>query len=181
MMTAIRSAARFFGSPRRVAFALGGVCLALVGASLFVQHVLDVEPCPLCIVQRFTYLALIPLFLGAAVARPYGRTQRSLLWGATLLTLAGLAVAGYQTKLQLFPPSVTASCSAGLAYMLDTMAVTEVIGRLVHAGGDCADTSFRILGLTLAQASLIIFAAFAALLGRLLLRRPPSPAPSLGG
>ncbi|HUH92884.1 MAG TPA: disulfide bond formation protein B [Casimicrobiaceae bacterium] len=171
-MTAMRTLLRKLGSPSRVALALGVVCVGLVGASLFVQHVLDVEPCPLCIVQRFTYLALIPVFLGAAVAKPYGKVQRSLLWGATVLTLAGLAVAGYQTDLQLSPPGITASCSAGLGYMLDTMAVSEVLARLLHAGGDCADTSFRILGLTLAQASLIIFTIFAALLAGLLLRSP---------
>jgi disulfide bond formation protein DsbB len=168
----MRALARLTGSPRRVALVLALGCVGLVGGSLFVQHVLDVEPCPLCIVQRFTYLALIPVFLAAALVKPYGKTQRSLLWGATLLTLMGLAVAGYQTKLQLFPPPVTASCSAGLAYMLDTMAVTEVIARLVHAGGDCADTSFKVLGLTLAQASLIIFAVFSGVLGYLL--RPRS-------
>lgn len=167
----LRRLFRQLGSPRRVALALGIACVGLVGASLFVQHVLDVEPCPLCIIQRFTYLALIPVFLGAAVAKPYGKVQRSLLWGATVLTLAGLGVAGYQTDLQLFPPAVTASCSAGLGYMLDTMAVTDVLAQLLHAGGDCADTSFKILGLTLAQASLAIFAVFAAVLGSLLFGR----------
>lgn len=173
-MTAMRSVVRQLGSPRRVALVLGIVCLGLVGASLFVQHVLDVEPCPLCIIQRFTYLALIPVFLGAAFAKPFGKVQRSLLWGATVLTLGGLGVAGYQTDLQLFPAPVTASCSAGLGYMLDTMAVSDVLAQLLHAGGDCADTSFKIVGLTLAQASLAIFAVFAALLARLLFgRRPP--------
>ncbi len=172
-MTIIQGMTKFVGAPRRVAVLLGFACLCLVGASLYVQHVLDIEPCPLCIIQRFTYLALIPLFLAAAIAKPYGRTQRGLLWGATLLTLSGLAVAGYQTQLQLFPPAVTASCSAGLAYMLDTMAVTDVLVQLLHAGGDCADTSFKILGLTLADASLIIFATFTGLLLQLLLRRSP--------
>ena len=173
-MRLMRTLVRQLGSPGRVALVLGTVCVALVGASLFVQHVLDVEPCPLCIVQRFIYLALIPVFLGAAVAKPHGKVQRSLLWGATVLTLAGLGVAGYQTDLQLFPPPVTASCSAGLGYMLDTMAVSDVLAQLLHAGGDCADTSFKILGLTLAQASLVIFAIFAALLARLLFRSRPA-------
>jgi disulfide bond formation protein DsbB len=38
-------------------------CTGLVGASFYVQHVLGVEPCPLCIIQRFTYLALAIVFL----------------------------------------------------------------------------------------------------------------------
>jgi len=154
--------------PRRVALALGVACTGLVGASVFVQHVLGVEPCPLCIVQRFTYLILIPVFFGLALVRPMGRVQRSLLWAATLLCVVGLGVAAYQTKLQLFPPSVVESCSPSLAYMLETMGVTDVLAQLLHAGGDCADTSFKIFGLTLAQASLLIFLTFAALLGNLL-------------
>jgi disulfide bond formation protein DsbB len=166
---------RFFTSPTKVALLLGIVCCGLVGASFFVQHVLEVEPCPLCIIQRFTYLGLIPVFFGAAAARPHGKAQRALFWTAAIMTLAGLGVASYQTQLQLFPPSVEASCSASLSYMLDTLAITDVLARVLHAGGDCADTSFKILGLTLAQASLLIFLSFTLLLSTLLLRpRRPS-------
>jgi disulfide bond formation protein DsbB len=161
---------QFLSSPSRVAATLGLVCCALVGASFYVQHVLGIEPCPLCIIQRFTYLALVPVLLGAALLRPGGSGQRGLLWAATALTAAGLAVAGYQTYLQLFPPSVAASCSASLSYMLDTMAVTDVLARVLHAAGDCSDTSFKVLGLTLAQASLLIFLGFATLLAGILMR-----------
>ena len=80
-------------------------------------------------------------------------------------------VAGYQSYLQFFPAPVVASCSASLSYMLDTMAVTEVLTRLLHATGDCSDTSFKVLGLTLAQASLLIFLGFILLLITLLRRR----------
>jgi disulfide bond formation protein DsbB len=163
---------RFLASPTQVTLLLGLACTGLVGASFFVQHVLGVEPCPLCIIQRFTYLGLIPVFFAAAMARPHGRVQRALLWTAAVLTLGGLGVAGYQTHLQLFPAPLLATCSASLSYMLDTMAVTEVLARMLHATGDCSDTSFKILGFTLAQASLLIFLSFTVLLATLLRRRP---------
>jgi disulfide bond formation protein DsbB len=91
---------------------------------------------------------------------------------AAALTLSGLVVAGYQTYLQLFPPSLIARCSASLSYMLDTMALTDALARVLHATGDCSDTSFTILGLTLAQASLLVFASFSLALAMLLRRRP---------
>ena len=81
---------------------------------------------PLCIIQRMTYLALSPVFFAAALVRPQGTGQKALFWAAAVLTLGGLAVAVYQTYLQLFPPSVAAGCTPSLSYMLDTMAVTEV-------------------------------------------------------
>ena len=165
----IQGLSRFVAAPRRIAVLLGLVCLALVGASVFVQHVLGVEPCPLCIIQRFTYLALTPIFFAGALARPHGIGQKAWFWAAAVLTLGGLAVAAYQTYLQLFPPSLAAGCTASLSYMLDTMAVTEVLGQMLHAGGDCSDASFKVLGLTLAQASVLIFSAFALILARVLL------------
>jgi disulfide bond formation protein DsbB len=171
----MRTLSRLAAAPAGVAGVLGLVCTALVGASFYVQHVLGIEPCPLCIVQRFTYIALVPVFLAAAIAPADGRSQRSLLWAAGTLALGGLAIAGYQTYLQLFPAPVAARCSASLSYMLDSMAFTEVLARLVQATGDCSDTSFRILGLTLAQASLLVFLSFTLSLA-ILLRRKAAPA-----
>ena len=168
----MKAISRLLASPTQVALFLGLACAGLVGASFFVEHVLGVEPCPLCIIQRFTYIGLVPVFLAAAMTRPHGRAQRVLLWAAAVLTLAGLGVAGYQTQLQLFPAPLAATCTASLSYMLDTMAVTEVLARMLHATGDCSDTSFKILGFTLAQASLVIFLSFSVLLATLLLRRP---------
>jgi disulfide bond formation protein DsbB len=165
---------RFLASPGRVALALGLACTGLVGTSFYVQHVLGIEPCPLCIIQRFTYFGLIPVFLAAAMARTHGRAQRALFWTAAVLTLGGLGVAGYQTYLQLFPAPLVARCSASLSYMLDNLAVTEVLAQLLHATGDCSDASFRILGLSMAQASLLVFLTFTLSLITLL-RRQPAP------
>ncbi len=171
----MQAVSRFAASPAKVATALGLVCTGLVGASFYVQHVLGIDPCPLCIVQRFTYLGLIPVFLAAAGAPGGGRAQRALLWTAGTLALGGLAVAGYQTYLQLSPAPGAVRCSASLAYMLDSMAFTEVLAQLLRATGDCSDSSFTILGLTLAQASVLVFLGFILTLA-LLLRRKAAPA-----
>jgi disulfide bond formation protein DsbB len=168
----MKTVLRFLAHPARVAVVLGLVCTGLVGASFYVQHVLGIDPCPLCIIQRFTYAGLIPVFVAAAMAADHGRQQRALFGMAGILVLAGLGVAGYQTFLQVFPAPVVARCSASLSYMLDSMALTEVLAHLLRATGDCSDTSFKILGLTLAQASLLIFLSFTLTLF-MLLRRPP--------
>lgn len=176
----MKSILHFLDSPARTAGLLGLVCAGLVGASYFVQHVVGIEPCPLCIIQRFTYLGLMPVFFLAAMAPAHGRTQRALLWTAAMLALGGLGIAGYQTYLQLFPAPLVAQCSASLSYMLDSMAVTEVLAKLLHAGGDCSDTSFKVLGLTLAQASLLMFLSLSLSLA-MLLRRRPAPAQEASG
>jgi protein dithiol:quinone oxidoreductase len=168
---AMKVLSRLFASPTRIALLLGLACAGLVGASFFVQHVMGIEPCPLCVIQRFTYLGLVPVFFAAAMVRADGRLQRALFWTAAFLTLSGIGVAGYQTYLQLFPPQVVARCGAGLTYMLENLSITDLLARLFQASGDCSDASFKVLGLTLAQASLIIFFSFTLFLAILLRRQ----------
>lgn len=151
---------------------LGLTCVALVAASFYIEHVLGIDPCPLCIVQRYAYAGLIPVFFAGAMVRSHVPAQRALLWVAAVLTAGGLGVAGYQTYLQLFPAPLVTRCGASLSYLLDTVAFTEVLARLLHATGDCSDTSFRVLGLTLAQASLLMFLSIALCLVTLLRRKP---------
>lgn len=159
-------------SPARAGALLSAFCASLVGGSFFVQHVLLVEPCPLCIIQRFTYVALTLTFLAVALLGRRPRLQRGLLVLALLLVVVGGGVAAYQSRLQLFPVAEAVTCSPSLSYMLDTLPVNEVIGQLFQAHGDCSDTSFKILGLTLAQISLGIFGGLLLWLILALRRRP---------
>ena len=159
-------------SPTHFGALLFVLCAALVGGSFFIQHVLLVEPCPLCMVQRYTYAVLALIFLAVALAAGRPGAQRGLLALALLFVLAGGGVAAYQSQLQLFPPAAAATCSASLDYMLDTLPVNEVVARLFEAHGDCSDTSFTILGLTLAQISFGIFAGLLLALVVTLTRRP---------
>lgn len=144
-------------TPSRAAFALAAACASLVGGSFFVQHVLMIEPCPLCMIQRYTYLTLAFVFVGIATSGSRPWLRGSLWFVALALVLMGGGVAAYQSKLQIFPAAQAATCSASLSYMMDTLPVADVITKIFEAKGDCSDTSFMILGLTLAQISLAIF------------------------
>jgi disulfide bond formation protein DsbB len=161
-------------SRARAGALLAFLCAGLVGGSFFVEYVLLVEPCPLCIIQRYTYALLAPVFLAMALLGRRPRWQGALLWVALVLVLAGGGVAAYQSQLQIFPSAAAATCSASLSYMLDTLPVNEVLARLFQAHGDCSDTSFKILGLTLAQISLGIFTGLLVWLAAALRSRQPA-------
>lgn len=162
--------------PTRVAVLLSLACASLVGGSFFVQHVLMVEPCPLCMIQRYTYLTLALVFLAIATLGARPRAQHALWFVALALVLMGGGVAAYQSKLQIFPEAQAATCSASLSYMMDTLPVADVLTKIFEAKGDCSDTSFTILGLTLAQISLVIFCGLLVCLVAITRRGMPSRA-----
>lgn len=152
----------------RICTLLAIVCASLVAGSFFVQHVLLVEPCPLCMIQRYTYAVLALVFSAIALSGKRPGLQRALGFVAIALVLTGGGVAAYQSKLQIFPAAQAATCSASLSYMMDTLPVADVVTKIFEAKGDCSDTSFTILGLTLAQISLAIFAGLLIVLVALL-------------
>ena len=89
---------------RRVLNLTGFVCCAaLLGYALYVQSVLGVDPCPLCIFQRIGIAALGSVFLVAGLHAPRGRG--AWVYGA-LLALAALttmAVAARHVWIQHLP------------------------------------------------------------------------------
>ena len=65
-------------SRRILNFAGFAVCCGLMGFALFAQHVLLLDPCPLCVLQRVATIALGVVLLLAALmemARPERRTR----------------------------------------------------------------------------------------------------------
>ena len=50
-------------APRRVLLALCAVSIAMLGFGLYLQHVVGLNPCPMCIVQRYALL-LVALVAG---------------------------------------------------------------------------------------------------------------------
>ncbi len=165
---------RFHNDPRALAFALLLLPSTAVATSLFVQHALHVDPCSLCIVQRLTYLVCAVLAIAAFAL--HGRRSGRVLCGLVLVgALGGLSVAAYQVWLQAFPPAQS-SCSAGFAMLLDDTPFEGAWRWLMDAPGDCREITFRILGLTMAQASTVLFGVISVVAARTLYRWRPVPA-----
>ncbi len=134
----------------RTVNALGALaCALLMAYALYAQHVLGLEPCPLCIFQRVAVIALGVVFLAAAVHHP-GRRGR---WGYVLLLVlaagAGAGVAGRHLWLQSLPPERVPACGPGLDYMLEAFPFTEVLQTVLSGSGECAQVDWHFLGLAM--------------------------------
>ncbi len=120
-----------------------------MGYALYAQHVLGLEPCPLCVFQRVAVISVGVLFLVAALHNP-GRTG-SRVYAALLLVavIAGIGLSSRHIWIQSQPPGTVASCGASLDYLMDILPVTEVITRVLTGSGECGKVDWTLLGLSM--------------------------------
>jgi disulfide bond formation protein DsbB len=154
---------RAFHSPR-VRYALGALaCAGLLAFALYLQYYEFQDPCPMCILQRIAFIALMVVFAVAALHGPeyVGIYIYSSLLG--VITLLGGSVAARQVWLQHLPEDRVPACGPGINYMLDRFPLTLVLQKILKGSGECADVSWRFWGLSIAEWSLIWFILFAVL------------------
>lgn len=148
----------------RFLFCLGGsVCLMLLGSAYFLEYYFKLEPCPLCLLQRY-------VLWGMAILFGIGILQNPKQWGRivycgliAVLSTIGLALATRHVWLQHLPPSTEIpTCTAGFEKMLAFKPFLEVLKNMLTESHGCALVDFTILGFSLSFWSLLCFIGFIA-------------------
>jgi disulfide bond formation protein DsbB len=164
----------FDTAPRRVLALVGATGVAMLAFGLYLQHVVGLEPCPMCIVQRYAVLLVVVL---AGLTALSGK--RAVLMAGSVLVLAaagfGAFVAARQSWLQWYPPEV-ASCGRDFYGMIETFPLKRAIPMIFKGSGDCAKVDWTFLGGSLANWSFVMFSLFIVVMLVLLARlaRPRS-------
>lgn len=124
-------------------------CLLLLAYALYAQHVLGLEPCPLCIFQRVAVAGLAAVFALALLhgCRGSGARVYALLLGA--VALAGMGVAGRHIWLQSLPPDQVPACGPGLDYMMEYLPWRDTLAMVLGGSGECAEVDWSLLGLSM--------------------------------
>ncbi len=156
-------------APRRILALITAACVGLLAFGLYLQYVVGLEPCPMCIVQRY---ALIGVAVTTALASANGRAGWWKGWGALALLVAGFGafVAARQSWLQWYPPEV-ATCGRDFYGMIENYPISRAIPMIFRGSGDCTAVDWRFLGGSIANWSFVWFVAFSLVLLALLLRR----------
>lgn len=142
----------------RTGYAVGVfVCIGLLAFALYLQYVEHQEPCPLCILQRIAFFAMMAVFVIAALHGPRRRAAFVYSTIAFLFAAAGAAVASRQVWLQHLPANQVPACGPGLEYMLEQFPLREVLGKVLAGSGECAEVGWTFLGLSIAGWSLVWF------------------------
>lgn len=149
----------------RQLFALGA--LACVGGMafvvLYIQLVLGLEPCPMCVFQRVAMVATALVFLAGAVHAPRGAGRWAYSGLAALTAGAGAGIAARHVWLQGLPPDQVPACGPTLEYLMGMLPFTEVVQTILRGDGNCAVIDWSFLGLSLPGWALVAFAGLALL------------------
>lgn len=125
------------------------VCVGLLAYAFYMEHVLLLEPCPLCWLQRFVFMGFAVVFLVCALQNPrgWGRYAYVLVFG--LLTILGVGLAGRHLWLQSLPVEAQPECGLGITYMLDVKPLAEVIAWAARGTGECAEIQWSFAGVSI--------------------------------
>ena len=136
---------------------MGVACIALLFFGLYLQHLGGLEPCPMCIVQRYALIlvAACSLITGALSTR-----WKQLVGGSTMVLLSGFGafVAARQSWLQWYPPNVQ-SCGRDLYGMIETFPLQRLVPMIFKGSGDCSKVDWTFLGGSIANWSFLWFVA----------------------
>ncbi|TFY99442.1 disulfide bond formation protein B [Ramlibacter henchirensis] len=145
----------------------------MLAFALYLQHGVGLEPCPMCIVQRYA-LILVGVIAGASAAIP----RRGAWITGSVLALAasgfGAFVAARQSWLQWHPPEIV-SCGRDFYGMIETFPLKRAIPMIFRGSGDCTKIDWTFLGLSIANWSFVAFVGFALVLIALLARSMRAP------
>lgn len=154
-----------FLSPRLVFVA---IVLAAAGldafAILYLQGELGLDPCPMCILSRMTFMALAAVCLVGAIHGPRGGTAlKAYGLAGALFAAIGVGVSARHSWVQHFPP-VTSSCGADLEFIMGNLPLAQALPRIFQGTGTCSMVDWTFLGLSIPEWAGLWFAGIFVLL-----------------
>ena len=155
---------RLGGMNRRMVNGVGAlICGALLVFALYSEHILGLEPCPLCVFQRVAVLALGFVFLAAYAHNP--RPLGAKLYGVLVILAggAGIVFAGRQLWLQSLPEEQVPECGPGLEFIMDVFPFWEAVTMVFRGSGDCAEVDWSLFGISMAGWVLMALVALVSL------------------
>jgi disulfide bond formation protein DsbB len=146
------------------ALAVTAIAAATLAGAWFIQLVLDIQPCELCLAQRYVHYLAVPLGAVIAIAAARDAPRAALVAGLAMLALATLGNAGlavYHTGVEWHfwqgptactGPLVNLGSAGNLLERLDAVKVVR-----------CDEVQWRFLGLSLAGYNVLISLLMAAI------------------
>ena len=144
-------------SSQRLPLAMALACVLAVGFALFAQYVLDMRPCPWCVLQRLLFL-IIALLCVVCAFLPWRRARLVLSVVILLFASAGILAAVYQHEVA----AKQFTCTLTFADTLVTALRLETLWpAMFKVTATCAEAAVSLLGVPFEYWSLTLYALLA--------------------
>jgi len=159
-------------SSSRPAFAAIFVaCAVLIGIALYMQEQMGLEPCPMCILQRYAFFVIGVIALVGAIHGPRGNAVTVYSGLVLLFAMLGGGISIRHSYLQHFPPA-TSACGTDLEFLVNTFPLSQALPKIFAGTGDCSVVHWKMLGLSIPEWALVWYLIFAATALYLIMRKP---------
>ena len=129
------------------------VCILSLITAIYIEHIIEIKPCKLCIYQRFPYLVAIFIsFLGYYF-------PNNIFWVKllTLIFVISFVISGYHVGIENEFFKEFSGCTSKNINLLDK---SEILNSLQNEVISCKNVNFKILGMSLATINMIISSLF---------------------
>jgi disulfide bond formation protein DsbB len=132
--------------------------LFVVSSALFIEYILEVKPCALCIYQRYPYYLILLLSVLFFLKNNW---KYSLMILMTLTSIVGFFLAGYHVGIEYGVIDELSSCKTEISKNISKdILLKELQSKLAPS---CKQVDFKLFGMSLALINMIMSLIFAIL------------------
>lgn len=137
---------------------VGAIILIMI--ALYMQYVMYLIPCALCMTQRVFIIAIGVVAFIAWLHKTQALGLRLYTVISMIFAIVGGGFSSRHIWLQNLPEDLVPTCGPSLGYLLETVPLAEALSLLLQGDGNCAEVSWSLLGLTIPGWTLICFIGF---------------------
>lgn len=136
------------------------VCAIFIAIAYYMQYVMYLEPCPLCMVQRVVIMLIGLVGIVAFIHNPSKRGKIQYSVALVVISIFGAAIAGRHVWLQNLPSDRVPECFPGIGFILANNPFMDAVRIILGGTGECAETQWTFLGLSIPGWTLVFFVTF---------------------
>lgn len=139
-------------------------CAGALAYAMYLQLVRHLLPCPLCVVQRIAYWLVGLIALLAFFHNPRAAGRRLYSGLIAVFASTGAVVALRHAWLLRYPEAFECGISPEEKF-LNALPIAQWWPSMFEANGDCADSTWEFMSLTIPDWSAILFVTVGGLAG----------------
>lgn len=148
-------------SPRLTFLIIFLGCTGLMLVGFYMQYVMDLYPCPLCITQRVFIVSVGVVALTGFLINARGLTRKLFGGLGILLAAGGSFFSIRQLWLQSLPEDQLPACGPDVAYLLENFPLMDALSVLLRGDGNCGEVVWSFLGISIPGWTLVAFIGLA--------------------